>query len=103
MTPSRSSAAPVGMSENLGILPGGFFASLLAKDRAEREPHTGPPPVLVVERTIALSPWCQRQHDLNDVTDRELIQGNLRCGCWIDGDKAARVLRARRLVEARTR
>jgi hypothetical protein len=51
-------------------------------------------------RTIALAPWCEESHhDLSAVSDKELITGQLRCGCWIEGDRAARMLKARRLAE----
>lgn len=52
-------------------------------------------------RTIAVAPWCREpHHDLSAVSDKELITGQLRCGCWIDGDRAARVLNGRRLARA---
>ena len=51
-------------------------------------------------RTISVAPWCRAErHDLRGVSDKELITGLLRCGCWIEGDRAARVLKARRLAE----
>jgi hypothetical protein len=50
---------------------------------------------------ITLVPPCAgERHDLLRATDRELVTGLLRCGCFVDGVAAARVLKARRLVNS---